>query len=158
MSTITLDYIFQNYFKDSFIEDIICENFSSVRSEARKTTFNMCQTLKEPPSVLKIIFQKETFDIVDGRAKNNICKVAIKLEFFIKITSQKENISYTLVSLIMHDGTSLYCGHYISDIFNTNTGIWWHCDSDEITEISDFPEGIYTIESHKKKKKIVSGS
>ena len=43
--------------------------------------------------------------------------------------------------------------------FDANIGIWWHCDDDEITEISDFPEGVYTIESHKKdtNKKFMSG-
>ena len=32
MSTITMDDTFHNYFKDSFIEDVICENCSSVES------------------------------------------------------------------------------------------------------------------------------
>ena len=48
MSTITLDGTFQNYFKDSFIEDVICEKCSSVRSEVIKTTFTVCLTLKAP--------------------------------------------------------------------------------------------------------------
>ena len=62
------------------------------------------------------------------------------------------------MSLINHDGDSLDCGHYVSDVFNANTGIWWHCDDDNITQISDLPKVVYIIESQKTKKTIMSGS
>ena len=35
--------------------------------------------------------------------------------------------------------------------FDASIWIWWHFDDDDITEISDFPEYVYTIESHQKK-------
>ena len=57
------------------------------------------------------------------------------------------------MSLIRHDGDSLDCGHSVSDVFDTNTGVWRHCDDDDITKISDLPEGGYTREIHKKTKK-----
>ena len=41
-----------------------------------------------------------------------------------------------------HDGDSLDCGHYVSDIFDDITGIWWRCDDDNTTQISDFPKGV----------------
>ena len=44
----------------------------------------------------------------------------------------------------MHDGSSLDCEHYISDVFYVNTGIWWHYYNDKTTQISDFTEGVYT--------------
>ena len=68
----------------------------------------------------------------------------------IKILERKDNISYTLVSLIMHDGDSLDCGHYVSDVFDSNTRIWWKYDDYKRTDISDFPEVVYTREIHKK--------
>ena len=42
----------------------------------------------------------------------------------------------------MHDGDSLDCGHYVSDVFDTSTGIWWHCDDENITEIIDLPTAV----------------
>ena len=57
------------------------------------------------------------------------------------------------MSLITHDGHSLSSGHYFSGVFDVNTEILWHYDDDEITQISDFQEGVYTIESHKQKDK-----
>ena len=70
-----------------------------------------------------------------------------------KLQSSNEQISYTLVLLINHDGDSLDCGHYVSDVFDSSTGIWWHCDDDNITEVSDLPERVYYRETHKPTKK-----
>ena len=59
---------------------------------------------------------------------------------------------------INHDGDLLDCGHYVSDVFDISTGIWWHCDDDNITQISDLPKGVYYRETHKltkKKKKLM---
>ena len=39
--------------------------------------------------------------------------------------------------------------YIISVIFDSSTEIWWHCDDDDITEIGDLIEGVYTRESHK---------
>ena len=50
----------------------------------------------------------------------------------------------------MNDGNSLDCGHFVSGVFDTNTGIWWHFDDNNITQISDLPEGVYIRESKKK--------
>ena len=60
----------------------------------------------------------------------------------------------------MHAGDSLDCGQYVSDFFDDNTGILWHCDDANITGISDLPEGVYTRYSLKltKKRKLISGS
>ena len=44
--TITPDYIFHNYFKESFFEDVICEKISSVSSETGKATFTVYRNLK----------------------------------------------------------------------------------------------------------------
>ena len=81
-------------------------------------------------------------------ATKNKVKVDITSEFMLKQPSSNEKISYNLVSLIKHDGESLDCGHYVSDVFDSSIGIWWHCDDNNITEISDLPKGIYYRETH----------
>ena len=43
---IALDEIFQNYFKDSYFEDFVCETCSSLSSETRKRTFTIGIILK----------------------------------------------------------------------------------------------------------------
>ena len=67
----------------------------------------------------------------------------------IKLKSSNENTSYNLVSLVNNDVKLLDCGHYVSDVFDSSNGIWWHCDDDNITELCDLPEGVYYRENHK---------
>ena len=57
------------------------------------------------------------------------------------------------MSLRVHDGDYFDCGNDASDVFDTNTGIWWHCGDDNITQISDLTERFYIRESHKRKTK-----
>ena len=136
--TVVLDVMLQNNFKDSFLDDVICEDCSSGGSESIKSTFTVSRYLNKPPSVLKIIFQRGTYDRTTCVATKNELNVAIPSEYFYKQPSSNEKISYTLVSLINHDGDSLDCGHYVSDVFDSSTGICWHSDDDNITQISDF--------------------
>ena len=57
------------------------------------------------------------------------------------------------MSLIKYDGDSLDCVHYVSDVFDANTGIWWHCDDDSITQMSGFTKrGFYERERVTKKQ------
>ena len=124
------------------LEDAICENCSSGISESIKSTFTVPRYLKEPPSVLNILLERGTYDIITGEAFKNELKVAIPLEYLYKIISINDKISYTLVSLINHEGDSLDFGDYVSDCFDANTEIWWHCDDYNSTQISDLPKGV----------------
>ena len=74
----------KNYFKDSLLGDIICEFFSSGGSESIKSTFTVSRYLKKPPSVLKIIFQRRTYDRTNLVATKNELKVAIPSEYLFK--------------------------------------------------------------------------
>ena len=94
--------------------------------------------IQEPPTVLKIIFQRGSYYSITLVATKNELKVVIPSKYCFKQRWSNEKILYTLVSLINHDGDSLDCVQYVSDIFDSSTGIWWHCDDDNITEISDF--------------------
>ena len=112
----------------------------------------MSRNLEETPSVLKILFQRGTYDIITGEAIKNEPIVSIPLEFLYKQPSINFRISYILVSLINHDGDSLNCGHYISDFFDAKTGIWWRCDYENITQIIDLPKGVILDRITKNKK------
>ena len=121
--TVVLDVMLQNYFKDSLLDDVICENCLSGGSESIESTFTVSRYLKESPTVLNILFRRGTYDTTTFVDTQNEIKVAIPSEYLFKKPSSNEKISYTLVSQINHDGDSLDCGHYVSDVFNSNTGI-----------------------------------
>ena len=121
--TVVLDEIFQKYFNDSLLHDVLCENCSQLGCKSIKTTFTVSRHIKEPPTVLKILFQRVSYDITTFVSTKNEVKVCIPCEYMIKIQSSNEKISYTLVTLVNHDGDSLDCGHYVSDVFDSSTGI-----------------------------------
>ena len=81
---VVLDVIFQNYSQESLLEDVICENSSSGSSESIKSTLTMYIYLTEPPSVLKILFQRGTYDMTTGEAMKNELKVPITVELCTK--------------------------------------------------------------------------
>ena len=144
-----MDEIFQNYFNDSLLHDVLCDNCSSLGYKSIKITFTVSRHIKEPPIVLKILFQRGSYDITTFVSTKNEVKVCIPCEYMIKPQSSNEKISYTLISLVNHDGNSLDCGHYVSNIFDSSTGIWWHCDDENITELRNLPDGVYYRENHK---------
>ena len=53
------------------------------------------------------------------------------------------------MSLLLHDSDSLDCVHYISNVFDTNTGICWHCD---VIYQKDFILEIFTKNNNNKKE------
>ena len=135
--TVVLDEIFQKYFDNSLLHDVLCDNCSSLGSKLIKSTFTVSRHIKEPPTVTKILFQRGSHDSTTFVTTKNEVRVGIPSEYMIKLQSSNEKISYTLVSLFNHAVDSLDYGHYISDIFDSSIGIWWHCDDDNITELSD---------------------
>ena len=85
--TVVLDQIFHNYFNDSLLHDVICENCSSLGSESIKPTFTVPRHRNEPPTVLKILFQKGSYDSTTLVATKNEVKVTIPSEYLFKETS-----------------------------------------------------------------------
>ena len=90
--TVVLDVMLHNYFKDSFLDNVICENCSSGGSESIKSTFTVSIYLKKIPSVLNILFQRGTYDRTTYVAKKNELEVAIPSEYFYKQQSSNEKI------------------------------------------------------------------
>ena len=82
--TAFLDVTIKNYFKVSLLDDVICENCSSGGSESIKSTFTVSRYLNKPPSVLKIIFQRGSYDSTNLVATKNELKVAIPSEYLFK--------------------------------------------------------------------------
>ena len=70
--TVVLDFILQNYFKESLLEDAICEKISSGGSESIKSTLTVSIYLKKPPSVLNILFQRGTYYMTTYVKKMNL--------------------------------------------------------------------------------------
>ena len=76
--------MFQDFFK--------CENCSSGGSKSIKSIFDVSRFLKEPPSVLKILFQRGNYDRTNYVDTENKLKFAIPSEYLCKQPSSNEKI------------------------------------------------------------------
>ena len=82
--TVVLDEIFQQYFNDSLLHDVLCENCSQLENKPIKTTFTVSRHIKKPPTVLKILFQRTRFDTTKSVGSKNDLKVCLPSEYMIK--------------------------------------------------------------------------
>ena len=87
--TIVLDVILQKYVKDLFLDDVICEKCSSDDYESIKSSFTVSIYLKKPHSVLKIIFQRGTYDVTSGDA----VKMNLKLLYLLNICTNNHKVT-----------------------------------------------------------------
>ena len=77
--TVILDQIFHNYFNDSLLHDVIFEICSSLGSASIKSIFTVSRHIKEPPTVLKILFQIRSYDMTSGET----VKMKLKLLYLL---------------------------------------------------------------------------
>ena len=64
-----------------------------------------------------------------------------------------DEVVYILVSINIHIGKDMYSGHYACYLLHYNTGIWWRCDDEIITNYSGYPENVYDDLSHENEQK-----
>ena len=50
---------------------------------------------------------------------------------------------YIIVYINLRIGIDKYKGHYVFDVLDYNTGAWWNCDDDTITQYPGYPMNIY---------------
>ena len=60
-------------------------------------------------------------------------------------------VLYIIVSIKLHICNDLDKGHYVCDILDYNTGIWWNYDDETITQYPGYPSNVYSDLSIDKK-------
>ena len=66
-------------------------------------------------------------------------------------------VLYILVSVKIHIGNDMDQVHYVCDVLDYNTGTWWNCDDEIITQYPGYTMNEYndlSIDKNKKRKKI----
>ena len=63
-------------------------------------------------------------------------------------------VIYIIVSIKLHIGNDMDNGQYLCDVLDYNTGTWWNCDDETITQYPGYPINVYNdLSSDKKQKK-----
>ena len=65
------------------------------------------------------------------------------------LSGNYDEVVYILVSIKNNLGKFMGSGHCYCDILDYNTGTWWICDDDNISEFRGYPCNVYDELSHK---------
>ena len=87
--------------------------------------------------------------------KNVFCKNKTKISLPAQYsTSFPDNpeVLYILVSIKLHIGNDIDKGHYVCDVLCYNTGTWWNCNDETITQYPGYPMNVYNDLSIDKKQ------
>ena len=66
-----------------------------------------------------------------------------------------DEVIYIIVSVKLHIGNDMDKCYYVCDVLYYNTGTWWNCDDDTITQYPGYPMNVYndlSIDNLKKQK------
>ena len=63
------------------------------------------------------------------------------------------NVIYIIVSIKFHIGNDMDQGQYVCDVLDYNTGTWWNCDDENVTQYPGYPMNVYNDLSSDKNQK-----
>ena len=72
---------------------------------------------------------------------------------FMYFPDKQSEALYIRVSIKLHIGNDMDKGNYVCDVLDYNTGTWWNCDDDTITQYPGYPMNVYDDLSIDKKQK-----
>ena len=88
--------------------------------------------------------------------KNIFCKnktkIALPAQYSISFPNYPK-VLYIIVSIKLHIGNYMDQGHYVCDLLYYNTGTWWNCDDEKVTQYPGYPINVYNDLSSDKSKK-----
>lgn len=122
--------------------------------------------LERMPPVLNIQLARYVFDMATFSKKKLATKVKLPRTLDVPIKPPQDDndttstAKYTLCAVQNHRGTSAHGGHYIADVLDWTTGVWYEFNDKEVSVLEEGPQSSFEPNSNAKGKgkKEVSGS
>lgn len=105
-------------------------------SAERRVTFS-----KLPP-VLNIQLARYVFDLKTFRKKKLMDRILLPRELKIG-KGTGENHTYILCAVQNHKGSSAYSGHYVAEVMDWTTGVWFEFDDEKVSKLDKGPLSSY---------------
>ena len=140
------------FYETNELSDVICDNCTKFSVTTKKPNFEK-ETVLKAPMQLRISLQRSHYNVENNIFYKNKTKIALPAQYSMSFPNEPKVI-YILVSIKCHIGNDMDQGHYLCDVLDYNTGTWWNCDDDIITEYSGYPMNVYNDLSSDKKQKI----
>ena len=61
----------------------------------------------------------------------------------MSFSDKPPKVLYIIVSIKLNIGNDMDKGHFLCDVLDYNTGTWWNCDDDTITQYPGYPLNVY---------------
>ena len=85
-----------------------------------------------------LFFDRETF------SKRKLSD-RILLPRTLRLPSSDSDVSYVLCAVQNHLGTTPHGGHYVAEVMDWTTGVWWECNDESVTRMADGPSASYDL-------------
>ena len=88
---------------------------------------------------LRIFLQRLEYNFETNEYCKNKNKIALPDQYSMSFPGKHAEVIFILVSINLHIGNYMYNGYYVCDVLYYNTGTWWNCDDDTITQYPGYP-------------------
>ena len=100
---------------------------------------------------LIISLQRSHYNVENNIFCKNKTKIALPDQYSIPFPNSPKEI-YILVSIKFHIGNDMDQVHYVCDVLDYNTGTWWNCDDEKVTQYPRYAMNVYNDVSSDKKQ------
>ena len=111
------------------------------------------QTVLKSPIQLRISLQRSHYNAKNNIFCKNKTKIALPDQYSMSFPNYPK-VLYILVYIKLHIGNDMEQGHYVCDVLYYNTGAWWYCNDEIVTEYPGYSMNVYNELSSDKKQKI----
>ena len=101
----------------------------------------------------RIFLQKSENNFERYEYCKNKTNIFLPLQYSVSFPGKNYEEVYIIFPTNLHIGKDMDSGHYICDVLDYNTGTWWNCDDNTITNYSGCPENIYDNLSNENEQK-----
>ena len=92
---------------------------------------------------LRIFLQRSDYNYERNEYFKNKRKISLPAQYYMSFPGIESEVFYILVSINLHIGKYMDKGNYVCDVLDYNTGEWWNCDDDTITQYPEYPMNVY---------------
>jgi ubiquitin C-terminal hydrolase len=96
--------------------------------EAILRSSNVCQEMEE---TISLGLQQQQL-MMDKDCSPHLANAGVSLSE-VEAEDESPDYSYRLVCVIMHQGASHNCGHYVADVYNLEKQQWYHYNDDDVS-------------------------
>ena len=91
---------------------------------------------------LRISLQRSHYNVKDNIFCKNKTKIDLPAQYSVSFPNDPK-VLYILVYIKLHIGNDMDQRHYLCGLLDYNTGTWWNCDDEKVTQYPGYPMNVY---------------